>query len=75
MFTFLVTQSLRNRVLILALALVLVVFGGYAVDHDQGLQRRVLAGLGIEPRGKLGLRNRYRRAGVREIELQQIRRR
>ena len=33
MFTFLVTQSLRNRVLILALALVLVVFGGYAVTR------------------------------------------
>src|SRR5215207_8610743 len=33
MFTFLVTQSLRNRVLVLALALVLVVFGGYAVTR------------------------------------------
>ena len=33
MFTFLVTQSLRNRVLVLALALVLIVFGGYAVTR------------------------------------------
>src|SRR5688572_15746774 len=31
MFTFLVTQSLRNRVLVLALSLVLVVFGTFSV--------------------------------------------
>src|SRR5688572_23979365 len=31
MFTFLVTQSLRNRVLVLALSLVLVVFGTYSM--------------------------------------------
>ena len=33
MFTFLVTQSLRNRVLVLALSLVLVVFGTFSVFH------------------------------------------
>ena len=33
MFRFLVTQSLRNRVLVLALSLVLVVFGTFSVFH------------------------------------------
>lgn len=33
MFTFLVTQSLRNRLLVLALALALMVFGAYAVTR------------------------------------------
>src|SRR5687768_7408252 len=33
MFTFLVTQSLRNRLLVLALSLVLVVFGAYSVTR------------------------------------------
>jgi HME family heavy-metal exporter len=31
MFTFLVTQSLRNRMLVLALSAALMAFGGYAV--------------------------------------------
>ena len=30
MFTFLVTQSLRNRLLVLALSAALMVFGGYS---------------------------------------------
>jgi hypothetical protein len=51
------------------------VFACRAVDHDQGLQRRVLAGLRIEPRGKLGLRDRDYRARIRKVELQQVRRR
>ncbi len=31
MFNFLVTQSLKNRLLVLALAAVLIVFGGFTV--------------------------------------------
>ncbi|MDB5602701.1 MAG: CusA/CzcA family heavy metal efflux transporter [Xanthobacteraceae bacterium] len=33
MFTFLVTQSLRNRLLVLALAAVLILFGGYSLTR------------------------------------------
>ena len=45
MFTFLVTQSLRNRLLVLALSLVLMVFGAFSmlrlpVDVLPDLNRR-----------------------------------
>ncbi len=51
------------------------VFAGGAVDHDQRVQRRVLAGLRVEARRKFGVGDRDGGAGVREIELQQVRRR
>ncbi|MGY3471395.1 hypothetical protein ACVW0I_008266 [Bradyrhizobium sp. LM6.11] len=46
-----------------------------AIDDDQGVQGRVLAGLGVETCTELGIRHRDSRAGIGEIELQQIRRR
>ena len=51
------------------------VFAGGAVDHDQRVERRVLAGLGIEAGAEFGIGNGDRGAGVGEIELQQVRRR
>jgi hypothetical protein len=51
------------------------VFACVAVHHDQRLQRRVLAGFRIESRRKLGFGNRDGSAGVRQIELQEVRRR
>ncbi|MET3303624.1 hypothetical protein ACVIW3_003575 [Bradyrhizobium diazoefficiens] len=47
----------------------------FAIDDDQRTQARVLARLCIEARAEFGLGHRDGRAGIGEIELQQIRRR
>ena len=46
-----------------------------AIDDDQRVQWRVLAGDGIEADAKFRIRDCNRRARIREIELQQVRRR
>ena len=51
------------------------VVAGRAIDHDQRVQRGVLAGDRIEARAKLGVGDRDSGAGIRQIELQQVRRR
>ena len=45
------------------------------IDDDQGGERGVLAGLGIEACTELGVGDSDRRAGIGEIELQEVRRR
>ena len=51
------------------------VIGRCAIDHDQRAQRRVLAGLGVEAGTKFGIGDGNSGAGIRQIKLQQVRRR
>ncbi len=45
------------------------------IDHDQRVQSRVLAGDLVETRTKLGIGDRNGGSGIRQIKLQEIRRR
>ena len=51
------------------------VITGDAVDDHKRPQRRILAGDGIEACAKFGIGDRDARAGIRQIKLQQVRRR
>jgi hypothetical protein len=51
------------------------VTAGLAVDHDQRMQRGIPAGLGVEARAKFGIGDGNSGTRIRQIELQQVRRR